>query len=261
MFYYAIPLRAKQTAKDWNQVCELLESTIKSIAAGGHEYRIIVACHEKPGFISGYQNENVSFVKVWHPVPAEKSGYMNDKASKKNVARRKILEVAKPGDFFMFIDADDLVSKDFSQVVESIFARNHDADDLAFYAGYVHDANRGKISYLDGITRVFYKICGSCFVSKLNSLDFTDKDEKETFLFSLRDHTKFPESSLAFGRSVIAVKEPVVCYIVNHGSNDTTERVSSSQIESFVDAFICSDNLLIERYNNNFPSLLGVGSG
>lgn len=31
MFHYAIPLRAKQTSNDWNEVCVRLEATIKSI--------------------------------------------------------------------------------------------------------------------------------------------------------------------------------------------------------------------------------------
>ncbi|MCY9835206.1 glycosyltransferase family A protein [Aeromonas media] len=253
MFYYAIPLRAKQTSKNWDEVCQLLESTIKSIAAGGGDYRIVVACHDKPEFASGYQNDSVSFVKVWHPIPADRSGYMADKSTKKNVARRKILETAKPGDFFMFIDADDLVSKDFLHQVESMFSRNPDADDLTFYTGYVFDARRGKISYFDGISRIFYKSCGSCFVSKLDARDCSgQEEEKDTFLFSLQAHANFPDSSLAFGRSVLAMKTPVVCYIMNHSSNDTNERATASKIESFIDSFICKDEQYIERYHQNF---------
>ncbi len=252
MFHYAVPLRAKQTSNNWEEVCQLLEATIKSIAAGGGDYQIVVACHDTPVFSSGYQNERVSFIKVWHPVPTDKSGYMADKSSKKNVARRKILETAKPGDYFMFIDADDLVSKDFSRQIEAMFSRNPDADDITLYTGYVLDAGRDKVSYLDGVSKVFYKNCGSCFISKLDERDCAGLEEKDTFLFSLKDHTKFPDSSLAFGRSVMAMKTPVVCYIMNHGSNDTSERVSASHIESFVDSFICKDEKYLERYNENF---------
>ncbi|BBR91884.1 hypothetical protein WP4S18E08_07570 [Escherichia coli] len=56
MFHYAIPLRAKQTSNDWNEVCVRLEATIKSIEGAGGDYRIVVACHDIPEFISGYQN-------------------------------------------------------------------------------------------------------------------------------------------------------------------------------------------------------------
>lgn len=252
MFYFAIPLRAKQTSNAWETVCQLLEATIKSIATGCRDYRIVVACHDTPEFTSGYKNENVSFVKVLFPAPADKNRYMADKTSKKNVARRKILETAKPGDFFMFIDADDLVSKDFAQQVEAMFSQNQDADDLAFYTGYVLDAGRKKVSYLDGYSTIFYKACGSCFVSKLNALDCAGGDEKDTFLFSLKDHTKFPDSSLVFGRKVIAMKTPCVCYIMNHGSNDTSERVSANHIKSFVDSLILKDKQCLERYQQNF---------
>lgn len=252
MFHYAIPLRAKQTSNDWNEVCVRLEATIKSIEGAGGDYRIVVACHDIPEFISGYQNPRTEFIKVWHPVPEDKNGYMADKASKKNVARRKILETAKVGDYFMFIDADVLVSKDFTYQVEYMFSRNPDADDLAFYTGYVFDARREKIAYLDGVAKIFYKNCGSCFISKLDAKDCSNQEEKGTFLFSLKDHTKYPESSLAFGRSVLAMKTPVVCYIMNHGSNDTSERISVSRIESFVDTYLCNDEILIDRYNQNF---------
>lgn len=50
----------------------------------------------------------------------------------------------------------------------------------------------------------------------------------------------------------MAVKVPVVCYLVNHGSNDALERVSSSHIESFVDSFLCHEENVIKRFNNNF---------
>lgn len=83
MFHYAIPLRAKQTSNDWNEVCVRLEATIKSIEGAGGDYRIVVACHDIPEFISGYQNPRTEFIKVWHPVPEDKNGYMEDKASKK----------------------------------------------------------------------------------------------------------------------------------------------------------------------------------
>jgi len=152
----------------------------------------------------------------------------------------------------MFIDADDLVSKDFAQQIEQMFHRNPDADDIVFYTGYVRDARRDKIAYLDGATRIFYKNCGSCFVSKLGNSDLEEHDETNTFLFSLKDHTKFPDSSLQFGRSVMALKIPVVCYIVNHGSNDSAERTSSAHIESFVDHNLCQNTPHMERYNVNF---------
>ncbi|END40006.1 hypothetical protein EC2733950_3270 [Escherichia coli 2733950] len=48
------------------------------------------------------------------------------------------------------------------------------------------------------------------------------------------------------------MKTPVVCYIMNHGSNDTSERISVSRIESFVDTYLCNDEILIDRYNQNF---------
>lgn len=250
MFYFAIPLRAKATSKSWGDVCQLLRNTINSISESGADYKIIIACHDKPDFFDEVDTSRVEFIQVQHQVPLDKSGYMADKTSKKNAARKRILGVARPGDFFMFMDADDLVSKDFFEKIESVYHRNPDADDLALYAGYVYDVGRKKLAYLDGEKKFFYRNCGSCFISKLRDVDFVNEDKG--FLCSLVDHTKFPESSLVYGRSVMAVKIPVVCYLVNHGSNDASERVSSSHIESFVDSFLCHEENIIKRFNSNF---------
>jgi len=113
MFYYAIPLRAKETSRNWGLVCRLLQETVNACCArGGGGYRIVVACHDVPEWACDNGDENVSFVVAAHPVPVDKSGYMADKSAKKDIARRTILKMAKPGDFFMFLDADDLVSKE-----------------------------------------------------------------------------------------------------------------------------------------------------
>lgn len=253
MIHFAIPLRAKKTAKNWEDVCRQLELTIKSIDEMGVEYRIVIACHDIPEISALQHNKRIVFVSAPFPEPADKNGYMIDKSSKKNMARRTILQTAESGDFFMFMDADDLVSKDFFHQINSTFERNPDVDDIVFHTGFLFDAGRKKLSYLDGKNKIFYKACGSCFISKLRGSD-VDKniDENDSFLFSLKDHTKFPESSITFGRSIISMRTPVVCYIMNHGSNDTSERVSNNYIESFVDSLICHDNDLIIRYKNNF---------
>lgn len=250
MFYFAIPFRSKSTSKNWEDVCQLLKNTIKSISGSGVDYKIIVACHDKPNFFEDLDSSRVEFIQVSHQVPVDKSGYMADKTSKKNAARKRILSLAGPGDFFMFMDADDLVSKDFFEQVEAAYHKNPDADDLTFYAGYVYDVGRKKLSYLDGVKKFFYRNCGSCFISRLKDIDFLGGDKG--FLSSLVDHTKFPESSLTYGRSVMAMKVPVICYLVNHGSNDASERVSSSHMESFVDSFLCNEKNIIDRFNDNF---------
>ena len=188
-----------------------------------------------------------------HSVPGNKDNYMADKESKKNVARRKILEEARVDDLFMFLDADDILSSDFYPCVQKVFDINPNADDIAFYTGFIFDVSREKIAFLDGKEKFFYRNCGSCFVSKIRKFDLNQENEVDTFLCALKNHTLFPEISIKFGRSVIAFKEPVVCYIVNHGSNDATERVGVSAIESFVNQFLCKDPENLSLFRKKFP--------
>lgn len=253
MIYFAIPLRAKATSSDWDNVCNRLEVTLKSIASSGDDYHVYIAGHDKPDFIESY--EKVTFLRVSLSVPVDKNGYMADKESKKNAARRKIVKLAKAGDLFMFLDADDVLSNNFQSEINDRFSRNQDIDDIAFYTGFVYDVARKKIAYLNGKDKVFYRNCGSCFISRITNEDLDEPDEQKTFIYSLRNHTKYPEFSLCFGRSVLALKVPVACYIVNHGSNDAAERVGSDVINKFVDQFECKDEKLIEKFNSGFVDI------
>lgn len=255
MIYYAIPLRSKHTSNNWNNVCSQLKSTIESIHISGGEYSIIIAGHEKPEFLEDIA-ENISFIQATIPIPENQQGYMLDKMSKKTLAKNKILSTAKPGDLFMFFDADDLVAKSFYTDISKTFNENPAIDDIALYSGYVFDYNRKKISHLDGKSKIFYKNCGSCFISKISELDIIEFDSDNSFFSSLKDHTKFPTSSIAYGRSFVALKAPITCYIVNHGSNDSAERVGTKEIELFVDQHICKDNFLLENFRSQFSNEL-----
>lgn len=254
MIYFAIPLRAKATTDDWDTVCSRLESTIKSIKDNGGETNIFIVGHDKPAFLEN--TNDATFLKVSLSIPVDKSGYMSDKESKKNVARRHILKIASPNDLFMFIDADDIISKNYYSEIMTRFSNNPDVDDIAFYSGFVYDLSREKLAYLDGKRKVFYRNCGSCFVSKISHHDISEPEEKNTFLYLLKDHTKYPEHSIRFGRSVLALFSPIVCYVVNHGSNDAAERVGTDAISRFVDDFECHEEELCEYFHNSFsPSL------
>lgn len=250
MIYFAIPLRAKATSENWDNVCHRLESTITSIANSGGEYKIFVAGHDKPLFLE--EDDKATFLKVSLSVPSDKSGYMSDKESKKNVARRHILKIANSGDLFMFLDADDIISNDFYKEVTSRFDKNPDIDDIALYSGFVYDTNRDKLAYLNGKDKVFYRNFGSSFISKISSHDINEPEEKNTFLFLLKDHTKYPEHSIRFGRSILSLFTPIACYIVNHGSNDAAERVGSDAICRFVDEFECKNEELTASFDTKF---------
>ncbi|MFM5522376.1 glycosyltransferase family A protein [Aeromonas jandaei] len=244
----------KKTSDNWDNVCLRLQSTIKSIKDAGDEIEIVVAGHDKPVFLEN--NNDAVFLTVPFPIPVDKAGYMSDKESKKNVARRHILKNAKPNDLFMFIDADDIVSKKFISEVMSRFSKNPDVDDIALYSGFAFDTNRGKLAYLNGRSKVFYRNCGSCFISRIRDFDISESEEKNTFLFSLKDHTKYPEHSIRFGRSVLALFTPIVCYIVNHGSNDSNTRVGTDAICRFIDEFECHDEEQSKYFYGNFETSL-----
>ena len=251
MFYFAIPLRAKSTATNWNEVCLRLEHTILSIKESCSQYKIFIACHDMPDFL-GRWVDDIEFISVAHSIPTSKNQYMADKNSKKSAARRRILDVASEGDYFMYLDADDLLSVEFEKIINNVFSRNKDVDDIALYSGYAYDVARKKIAYLNGVDKIFYRNCGSCFISKINKIDMVLEKREESFLASLVDHTKYPESSIRFSRSIIANKDPVMCYVVNHGSNDAAERHGSDVITRFIDQYECKNDEKNRLFFKNF---------
>lgn len=248
MIYYAIPLRAKLTSRNWNEDILNLENTLISIAK--HEkYKAIIACHDIPE-IPNIERFNVEFIQVSLGIPNDKNGYMADKGSKKKVARQRILEIAEVNDYFMYLDADDLLHNDFFEIINKIYIDNKNVLDIVFFTGYVYDVNRKLLAYLDGYKKIFYRNCGSCFVSKITQIDLIDRDD--SFLSSLVSHTDFPIVSLKKGRSIYSSFVPVACYMVNHGSNDATIRVAEGLMERFVDEHICQNKDLIDNFSTNF---------
>ncbi|MFU2047052.1 hypothetical protein [Avibacterium gallinarum] len=254
MFYFAIPLKAKSVSKNWETISRSLENTINSIFSSDPNSKIVVACHDIPEINILYP-ENVVFISVDFNTPKSKEQYMADKESKKTIAMKYIFnnfldEKNIDNSYFMYLDADDILAHDFCFSISNAFASNPDVDDIALYSGYAFDIRRSKIAYLNGKDKIFYRNCGSSFISKINKFDL--KDINNNFFTLLRNHTLFPEISIKNSRSVLAFKNPVVCYMVNHGSNDASERVGDKLIENFIDQFECKDQSYRELFFHKF---------
>lgn len=249
MIYFAVPLRAKATSQNWGEDVINLEKTLRSVAECKN-YKVFIACHDIPDLSDDVAQLNIEFISVSLGVPRDKSQYMYDKGSKKKVAREAILKEAKVGDYFMYLDADDILRNDFMNIVKTTYEKNPDILDIIFFTGYVYDVNRKLVAYLNGKNKLFYRNCGSCMVSKLTESDFILGDD--VFLSALKSHVKFPLISLEYSRSLYCLFEPMVCYMVNHGNNDSSIRRKENIIEKFVNAFICKDEALLNKFQKIF---------
>ena len=241
---FVIPLRSQKTSINWENVCTRLKSTLDSILNQqtiDKKIEIVIAGHEKPYFLDGIKYQNINFLNVLFDIPVDKSQFMADKLNKKKFAGifvRNNLLTENKSELVMQIDADDLLHPEFVSNIKLAFDQNPLANDIALMNGYAFDFKRQKLAYLNGIDKIFYRNCGSSFISKVNKDDMPTDIDSSCYFNYLANHVKFPEIAKSNGRSVYELFYPGVMYLVNHGSNDVAERENGENIiKNFIDSF------------------------
>ncbi|WP_348681479.1 hypothetical protein [Alteromonas mediterranea] len=255
-FCFVIPLKTTKVFEDnkWvdsenkrSVVLLNLLRTLKSIdnaasaADGEIDVNVFISGHENPleSVAQQWKSISIYFVENSFPRPADKSLYMKDKELKKSSAfatvERFIAQSDSVTTFLMLFDADDLVSRDFFNYVLSTFERQK-CDDIAIMAGYLYDYKNKRFGYLDGRERIFYRNCGSSFVSKIRQEDLQSKG----FIHRLKNHIEFHLRAKEVSRNVYYSFDSSVLYLVNHGENDVSERHGEYHMVHFVKHFKCS---------------------
>ncbi|WP_278386786.1 hypothetical protein [Stutzerimonas kunmingensis] len=272
-FKFIIPLKtlSKKVGETWtidpdssNIIVDNLERTLQSISIAAencsHEIDIsaIISGHENPLIYFPVKQENIKifFIENDFNRPQEKSQYMNDKERKKESAWKQIAKNWTEGSeplekLVMLMDADDLITKDFFDTVISYF-KDTNCDDACLMSGYVFDYKNSSRGYLDGIEKIFYRNCGSSFISKLSKKDVQTQN---SYIYQLKNHVKFPEIAKQHGRKVGEIFHPIACYLVNHGQNDASERHGPQHMVNFVRQYQCSQEKA-QEFQIKFPYLM-----
>lgn len=212
-----------------------------SVANDDIEVEVFISGHENPleNSIQDWNFISIYFIENHFPRPTDKSLYMKDKELKKTSAFARVERFISQSDikttFLMLFDADDLVSKDFFNCVIEVFD-DKGCDDIALMAGYMYDYKNKTFGYLDGNERIFYRNCGSSFISKIKLEDL----RKNGFVHSLKNHVEFPLRAKEALRNVYYTFDASVLYLVNHGENDVSERFGEYHMVHFVKHFRCS---------------------
>lgn len=241
---FVIPLRSQQTSVDWDSVCLRLKSTIDSILnqqVFSKKIEIVISGHEKPYFLEKLKYQNVHFISVPFDIPKEQKQYMLDKLNKKKFAsifvKNHLLEKNKEV-IIMQLDADDILHPEFVSNIEATFLNNKMINDICLMSGYTFDFKRRKLAYLNGEDKVFYRNCGSSFISRVTEKDLPSNIEDSCYFNYLADHVRFPEIAIKNNRHVYEFYYPGVMYLVNHGSNDVSGRENGENIiRSFIDTY------------------------
>lgn len=234
MVVFAIPLRAKCMAKNWDNCCMRTQRTVDSIYHNTNQnFKIILCGDDKPGFLNEYNyDDRVEFIecklekpKTWLEIARNKYWKLLRICVR---VRDYILESQDPekGIYVMPVDDDDLLHKDLVDFLEQYPNEN------GFYIkdGYVNygDEKKWLVRYKN-----IYKFCGSCNCIRLYLKDCPEKMPFDSSLAMTKDvayalnerypirwdHHVLAEKYKKNGKPFKAIKWRAVIYNRNTGEN------------------------------------------
>lgn len=247
-----MPLKSKQVSSNWEKECSSLENVLNSIfyqKKSNIEPIVYLSCHETPLFLKNYlYKKNIILIdNMYLPIPNTIQEKNLDKQTKKQNAIREISKHAVENDFLAIFDADDLCHSDLFNDIE-FKSSTTNFTDFVFHTGYMFNIDTKDFSYIDGVNNIFYKICGSCIISKISTEDI--KTELNFFL-KLTNHTKFFEICETNSRKPCKYTFPAMLYMHNSINNLSSGNIYLRKIfqERKVDNKIHYLNLLKYYYH------------
>jgi len=219
MFYFLIPLRSKESSKDWNIISKLFNNTITSVCNQiDPDFKIIIAYHDLPE-IDNVCKKHLELIKVPYPSPENYDQQMLDKYYKKRFMMERVR--AYGGGYVMFMDADDLISNRITEYI------NKDDNRQGYYInkGYEYNLDTSTLK----IAPKFHKLCGSSYIiyyrkdelphkAEFLGYSFKNDDREKKYLF---DYSHNIWNSLACKQSKYLKPIPFkgAIYVINTGDN------------------------------------------
>lgn len=216
MLFFAIPLRSRETTKNWENVCRVFRRTLDSAyAQTDGDFKVLVACHERPAFAGEY-DERVEFLMSDQAVPRNQQEMLLDKGYKISMMGRRIREHG--GGYVMILDADDLVSNRVAAFVNS----QPECSGYVSRFGYIYYEGSRYMKMI----RNPYRICGSCTIVHYREDELPDRlpesllDRSHIDRWLIRtSHRILPEKLAKMGRPLQNLPFPSTVYLRNTGDN------------------------------------------
>lgn len=216
---FIIPLRPASTAHDWAMVSELCCQTIKSCLQNSNfRTNAIVIGHDKPlGFesLSEFFGTRLSFIDAESPPPSNSAGDagMQDKWAK--VAQGIVSLWNDMPEYFMILDADDLISK---RLIDYL-GQKRPPFGFIIKNGYYH---RHESHFLYCYNGTFS--CGSDSIISTNSVYMpsdTSRTETRKCTSLTAGHTVIADAMKEQGKPLEVVPFPAVIYLGYDGQHST----------------------------------------
>jgi hypothetical protein len=160
--------------------------------------------------VNCYQHGNLELIEDDFPVPDEELGNMSDKFRKLRRGASRLKSVMDNQEYFMAVDADDLVHRRLAEKAKSDECKNG----WYFKCGYIYPNNGFFVYRKDN----FYKYCGSSSLVKCQKSDMP-KSEKDSESFYPGGHVNVVKRYKNKNRKLSPLGFPGACYTVDSSEN------------------------------------------
>lgn len=241
MVYFGIPLRSKFSSINWEKVCLLFNHTLWSVYNQTNpDFKIIVACHEIPGLIKQY-DDRVEFIRVDIPFPKDLYEQMCDKGYKVHTIAKHIRDLG--GGFTMIVDADDLISNQIVNFIES-----HIDNQFGWYI------KTGYILYLDRMLLKYapkFPSGSNCIINYTPDLlpdsmegAWRPSNESNEYIITKGHSTKIKKTACAkINRPIRPLPFRAGVYVLGTGDNHSTLNGSRSFYRNIFDRLTPAINI------------------
>ena len=219
MLYFAVPLKARAVARDWDRVSLCFNRCLASIfGQTNDDFRVIVALHDKPK-LDVVHDERLQFLEVDYSPPGSLAEQMEDKGQK--IHRIASHVRAAGGGPVMKVDADDLVSNRLAQYV---------ADHPGHHGWYMEEG----YEYLFGADRVrpcprFHRLCGTSTIVRYEAAELPAgtadaRDDEVVDRYHIRaPHERTHTLRQSVGKPLERLPFVGAMYVIDTDDNHTTQ--------------------------------------
>lgn len=242
---FAIPLVGAHQVSDWSVIEATLARTLNAlIAQSNPSWRAVICSQTCPAAAS--LDPRISHIPFETPVEG------HDKVAKlKTLSQHCLTDDPKAG-FFMPLDGDDLLHRDFVQDLHA-----HPEAGLLVCAGCIVNAGTGRVGLTNNRSlaalgqKPFWKFCGSCMALPVGSAP----QAEARFFTALAEHEHrlYPYLAELAGYQLRQTREPRALYIINHGENFESRRGRGGFKQRFVERFAITDPDQIAEIETGFP--------
>lgn len=242
---FAIPLVGKHQVSDWSVIEDTLARALRAlIAQSDPNWRVVICSQDVPDAVA--LDPRITAIRFTQKVEG------HDKTAKlAQLAQHCLKEMPQAG-FFMPMDGDDLLHRDFLRDLHS----TQDSG-LLVSSGYILDAGAHALGYTAARSwgalqqKPFWKFCGSCMALPTG----TAPAEEADFFAALaqHEHRLYPHLAHMAGIRLRRTTEPRALYIINHGENFETRRGRGGFKQRFVQKFKVTDPDTLAALDEVFP--------